>query len=417
MIFTFFLSCLIWYLSKLPKKTKRTKKPGNDISTTEESEKTVNDDDRDGTTNTTPREDCHDNDYPSMTSPRPMKVRLSSNPFNPPSPRFRPGMAVHNGSGMVYLHGGVGELSLLSDTHRYNPQTFQWETFTSPMEPRSHCSMAATANGLLVLFGGSTEKRECTSHLYVMDLSLSNKSDSNTTNAKWQYVPKERVNPVARRNHAMCSSGNDIVVFGGVSANKTLLNDLWILDTTKMRNESGFWTKLKKVMAGDYWPAPKEDHVMAVLDATLYVLGGRISPSSRKTSPGLIETYSFRKHRWTPSVTCGPHPDMNGAAFSSLHPISSRNQLVTISSEELSQSGIFNRVDVLDTSVTPLCWSRVDLDWYGDWTMVPGWKGEFGSCCDEEEGLVYIFGGRTGDAYGQVSDSLLIMNFNEEGDE
>jgi len=49
--------------------------------------------------------------------------------------------------------------------------------------------------------------------------------------------------------------------------------------------------------------------------------------------------------------------------------------------------------------------------------MVPGWKGEFGSCCDEEEGLVYIFGGRTGDAYGQVSDSLLIMNFNEEGDE
>jgi len=124
--------------------------------------------------------------------------------------------------------------------------------------------------------------------------------------------------------------------------------------------------------------------------------------------PGTIEMYDFAKQEWSQGATCGrePHAGPNCSAVA----LGDSGKVAVVSE---SNGGIFNQITVLDTDAVPMQWSNVQFDWRGDWTMVPGLRFFFCTAYDEQEGLIYVFGGKASGDDGMIHDTVVCANMRD----
>jgi hypothetical protein len=187
--------------------------------------------------------------------------------------------------------------------------------------------------------------------------------------------------PSARYGHDMCLVDEvSSAMYGGRDDAGNHLNDLWMLMTTDSTKAK--WKKVKPDSSNR--PKPREYPSIAHLKGKIYVFG------KTHKSRGEVDSYSLVTHKWEVEVTCGEEPIEQNCQ---VHSLDKARKLVTVSNTESSSCGMFNRLDILDVQTMPMTWTKVDLTWYGDWTMVPGVRRLFCSAMDSERGLLHVFGG------------------------
>ena len=308
-----------------------------------------------------------------------------------------------NKSGNLIVHGGRGTLSsFLGDIHLFDCKRLRWKQVDTSRSYRHDFGMQVTADGIIVVYGGLDENQIASDALLTIDHSH--------TNLSWTYHDsRETAWPGARYSHGMCICGDhQIAVFGGHDSLGNRLCDLWLLDTHKLAsNKAGekLWAKVKPESC--IRPKVRASPSIAHLDGKIYLFG------RTARSRGEVESFDLTSCTWERQVSCGEEPLEQDCQ---VHSLEKAMKLVTICNEESSSCGMFNRLDILDIQTKPITWSKVDLSWYGDWTMIPGTRRCFASRMDSSEGLLYVFGGVQENSQTDVEgpdllSTLIIANF------
>ncbi|GMH76180.1 hypothetical protein TrLO_g4023 [Triparma laevis f. longispina] len=335
------------------------------------------------------------------------KAPISCVPFGCPPARLASSFCLDPDSGAAFLYGGMAEKMYLGDMHFYDTGKFNWKEVKVGVDgmgdPGRRCHVRMGFCGkFLCMFGGSTENGDCTDALYVMDVRESPLGWVKIEQGEdgEDLAPK----PKPRFGHAMCSVGPYIVVFGGMGENETYLNDMWLLDT--QNNFS--WQYVKP--GGNYWPKARDSHAITELPGQnkLLLFGGFDGVSDVVVPPGVLEVYDFETLEWSEVPTCGDGP--SAGANVSVHAMGSSGKLVTIVDVN---GGIFNQMHVCDMTQSVWQWSELELDWRGDWTMIPGQRSYLSSCYDSLEGMMYVFGGKSGGSSGMLHNTLVCINLQE----
>ena len=182
--------------------------------------------------------------------------------------------------------------------------------------------------------------------------------------------------PKARFGHAMCTAGVYIVVFGGLGEGEVYLNDMWLLDTSVSSTDALQWQYVQP--GGDYWPKARDSHAVCELlgQNKLVLFGGFDGVSEMVVPEGTLEVFDFEKARWEEVVTCGDGP--LAGANCSMHALGHKSgRFCTIVEQN---GGIFNEMHICDTNQSVWRWSELELDWKGDWTMIPGQRNYLSRC-------------------------------------
>ena len=109
-----------------------------------------------------------------------------------------------------------------------------------------------------------------------------------------------------------------------------------------------------------------------------------------------IDVYNFETNAWTKEITCGNEPP--SASICSIHAIPTAKKIISTCQGRCStrSDNVFNRIDILDVSSKPFCWNELQLEWCGDWTLVPGTGClDFASAFDLESGVLFVYGGKS----------------------
>lgn len=329
----------------------------------------------------------------------PQAVRLSCIPLNGPRFRTEPGMAIDELTGNVIIHGGDSR-ALLADINVLSFDNLDWEQFPVTPNDRQRFGMVMIPKGKIVVFGGRDKQHRAND--VVSTIVFSSKAFDWADHESDMQKPW----PAARYGHAMClCEGNQIAVFGGYDSSGKQLTDLWLLDVTGSE-EKPAWTKVGA--RGYVRPKARKKPSIAHLDDRVFLFG-----QTPRSSRGMVELFRLSNRQWERQVSCGDEPiDQN----CQVHRLRKTAKLVAVSNEETTSCGLFNRLDVLDTLTKPMTWSRVDLSWRGDYTMIPGTHHLFSSAMDSA-GLMYIFGGMQGESSDKEEegreylDTLIVANF------
>jgi hypothetical protein len=257
----------------------------------------------------------------------------------------------------------------------FDCEKLNWSEFNLTPNDRHKFSMISAHDGTIIIFGGMDERGTATNELSTIDITTKGFSwtDHQTTNqSDW---------PSARYGHDMCLIDEvSSAMYGGRDDAGNHLNDLWMLMTTDSTKAK--WKKVKPDSSNR--PKPREYPSIAHLKGKIYVFG------KTHKSRGEVDSFSLVTHKWEVEVTCGEEPTDQDCQ---VHSLDKARKLVTVSNTESSSCGMFNRLDILDVQTKPMTWTKVDLSWYGDWTMIPGVRRLFCSAMDSERGLLYVFGG------------------------
>jgi len=138
---------------------------------------------------------------------------------------------------------------------------------------------------------------------------------------------------------------------------------------------------------------------------------GRDEISCKISPPNEIEIFEISTNTWKCEVTCGQEPILSEGF--ALHAVEKSYKLITVSGSEASHSGLFNRVDVLDITLSPMCWNTIDFEYFGDWTMIPGLRRNFSSIFDPKSKIIFVFGGEKHHSKKndmEICTSLIIVN-------
>ncbi|KAK9844326.1 hypothetical protein WJX74_000823 [Apatococcus lobatus] len=139
-------------------------------------------------------------------------------------------------------------------------KTLQWSVLQpSGLAPPARGSHSATLVGSrLFIYGGEDAQRQPHANIAILHLG----------DLAWEQVEldEDDAQPAARSAHtATCIQERWVVIFGGGSA-AHCFNDVWALDTQRLR-----WQQLN--VAGPS-PSPRAGHAAAVLDDVWYTVGG-----------------------------------------------------------------------------------------------------------------------------------------------
>jgi len=100
------------------------------------------------------------------------------------------------------------------------------------------------------------------------------------------------IQPVGRSEHCMSCSGEYIFIFGGVTTNATILNDLWMINFNKnnLNNKKQKWINLS-IGSFNEWPKPLTSARMIYnnINNCLYIFGGFLDNFSEKSNNDLWE--------------------------------------------------------------------------------------------------------------------------------
>ncbi|ELR18451.1 SPRY domain containing protein [Acanthamoeba castellanii str. Neff] len=127
----------------------------------------------------------------------------------------------------LLLFGGYSPVDFFDDVHVLDTDTMVWsEMATKGPLPRYRDVSVSICMNKLVVFGGRSASR-CVNFVYFLDLAT----------WEWENVTAkiEGDGPRARMAHASAVVGDKVYIFGGVTAEKQLLNDIHILDVGRMQ--------------------------------------------------------------------------------------------------------------------------------------------------------------------------------------
>lgn len=203
------------------------------------------------------------------------------------------------GSGkLLMLYGGLSRSNL--PTHEVtgrevailNLDTMLWERPSSArtLLPSHGHTATSVSRTKAVIFGGVHS-----------DIPSAEVSIFNTDTMKWMQPQIKGVDrPIARAGHACTNIREKLFIFGGISADDTLLNDIWILDQDSMS-----WSH---VICYGTKPSPRRG---ATINATedgrrLYVFGGNDGTKAQND----IHYLDLEKLTWSPMpVHIGVQPE------------------------------------------------------------------------------------------------------------
>ncbi|XP_051130808.1 acyl-CoA-binding domain-containing protein 4-like isoform X1 [Andrographis paniculata] len=178
-----------------------------------------------------------------------------------PKARYEHGAAVIEDK--MYIFGGNHNGRYLNDLQVLDMRSWSWskvevqertDGMTSPCA--GHSLIPWDGNKLLSVGGHSRDPSE-TLQVKVFDLPT----------CTWSTLKTYGKPPISRGGHSVVHVGTTLVIFGGQDANRSLLNDLHILDL-----ESMTWDEMDPVGVP---PSPRSDHAAAVhADRYLLIFGG-----------------------------------------------------------------------------------------------------------------------------------------------
>ncbi|XP_074312254.1 acyl-CoA-binding domain-containing protein 4-like isoform X1 [Silene latifolia] len=184
-----------------------------------------------------------------------------------PKPRYEHGAAVLGGK--MYVYGGNHNGRYLNDLQALDLRAWTWsrvEVKAGAETPEMQSSVASIPcaghalipweNKLLSVAGHTKDPSE-TIQVRVFDLQTST----------WEILKTYGKPPVSRGGHSVTLVGSSLVIFGGQNANRSLLNDLHLLDLETMT-----WDEFE---AAGVPPSPRSDHTAAVhAGRYLLIFGG-----------------------------------------------------------------------------------------------------------------------------------------------
>lgn len=222
------------------------------------------------------------------------------------SPLVRDGHATSALKGFVFMFGGWDETHYFNDLHVFDTtklvatggagnifDLIKWtELKTVPGTPlpakRNSHSMVAIGSSLIVYGGFShdveshgawvycdKEEHGCIIYNDIWSLNIPGKLNYQSPNVQWtKLIPGgENGKPQGRWEHTAAVIGDEMYIFGGLNADKELLNDLWAY--CHARNE---WRRLKDRATGVF------GHIMVASGGSLFVFGGNVNIQRASTS-------------------------------------------------------------------------------------------------------------------------------------
>ncbi|KAJ8443548.1 hypothetical protein Cgig2_017031 [Carnegiea gigantea] len=184
-----------------------------------------------------------------------------------PKPRYEHGAAVVGDK--MYVYGGNHNGRYLSDLQVLDLRRWTWsraevKAGVETDESKSSVPPIPCAGHVLIPWGnkllsvaGHTKDPSETMQVRQFDLQTST----------WSIMKTYGKPPVSRGGHSVTLVGSSLVIFGGENANRTLLNDLHLLDLETMT-----WDEFDAVGVP---PSPRSDHAAAVhAERYLLIFGG-----------------------------------------------------------------------------------------------------------------------------------------------
>ncbi|KAL1921745.1 uncharacterized protein VTP21DRAFT_10387 [Calcarisporiella thermophila] len=145
-----------------------------------------------------------------------------------PGQRIMSASAMDPGGEYVYLYGGAyladRQLYARNDGARFNLKTKSWENLQtlSPPEARAGHTASMLSDGRYVVLGGYLQAKN--------ETELSTALVLDTVAKRWDVVGLNGPFPPSRVGHSAVVLDNDyILIYGGVQANVTTLDDMWLL--------------------------------------------------------------------------------------------------------------------------------------------------------------------------------------------
>ncbi|KAI3701954.1 hypothetical protein L6452_27470 [Arctium lappa] len=180
-----------------------------------------------------------------------------------PKPRYEHAAAVIDNR--MYIFGGNHNGRYLSDLQALDLHKWEWskievkENSEAPLKvaPCAGHSLIAWEGNKLITIAGHTKDPSELIQVKAFDLQT----------YTWSTMKTYGKPPVSRGGQSVTVVGTSLVIFGGQDANRTLLNDLHILDLETMT-----WDEIDTLGVS---PSPRSDHAAAVhADRYLLIFGG-----------------------------------------------------------------------------------------------------------------------------------------------
>ena len=385
-------------------------------------------------------------------------VTLSCVPFDCPTGRRAAAMAVTDAGG-VYLHGGETEKRLLNEFSVYQQKDVTWDHDIDEPVADSAADAAPAAQMIpgsrahhtlvpcgeyLVLYGGECDPQECRSSVTDPGLYL-----FHAPSHQWvrfdvsQRSDAEEAQPSGRLGHTMCvRAGHELVVFGGRGGEdgRIIYDDVWTFDLLQFSGDDEEitgpaggdnddkpvkWAQ-QQVDTSSHGPVPRYDHCATVIGGVtvedsdksglssnerMVVMGGTDAAGTASlVAPGQIEVLDLDTWKWNTVATTGCGPRAAGGMSSHTLPTPNWDSILVVGLNP-AVPGIFNELFALDMGQRSPTWTRLCIDWHGDWTMIPGRRMGFGSAIDCANSMVFVFGGENDS--GMLHDSLLAIDVAE----
>ncbi|KAG4123150.1 hypothetical protein ERO13_D11G309900v2 [Gossypium hirsutum] len=210
-----------------------------------------------------------------------------------PKARYQHGAAVLQEK--MYIYGGNHNGRYLGDLHVLDFRSWTWSKVgTKAVESPSPLNIAPCAGHSLIPWGNK-----------LLSIAGHMKDPSETIQVKafdlqtgtWSMLNTYGKPPVSRGGQSVNLVGTTLVIFGGQGANRTLLNDLYILDLETMT-----WDEID--VAG-VAPSPRSDHAAAVhAERYLLVFGG----SSHATFFNDLHVLDLQTMEWSKPAQLGELP-------------------------------------------------------------------------------------------------------------
>lgn len=315
---------------------------------------------------------------------------------DPPCGRIHGAMAFNERTNDIVMLGGQSA-GLLDDELVLSADDHDW-TIMRQGSPRAHHCMAYIEAGLVV-YGGVVGRRKTYAASSKVEVYDNDVRVLDLDSGEW-FVPTVATRDAPRPRAAatlVADSTTSLVLFGGrclVGDKESFLSDAWRIDFDDHKTVR--WTRLA-AKQGEYVPPGRHRHAAAVVDSQLLVFGGA-SDAGPFVPPGALEALDLTADAWSLVSTRGEGPrhapGMLAHAFG-------RAVCVVAAADS---AGLFNDVFLLacDSAFT---WSKVQLDWRSDWTMVPGHRHGHFSCASQDS--VFIFGGQS--PSGMLAESMLVL--------
>jgi len=311
------------------------------------------------------------------------------------------GVCFNDRSGHLLMCGGATRNDMASGVHMYSTEERSWGHYEDEEGhgKRLMYSNLALMRGLLVRYGGMDEQSSCLDGVWCFDFAALRWVDAEASaNVGDGEYPPSRFNAT----FTLVDEGSALLVggrTGGSGSRSTCLGDVWLLRLGEEEAMDFAWTCLSH---GDSRFRAREGHSTAVLNGCAFVLGGalldRHGGDAAVYNDDAVEMFDLEKREWTSIPVLGKGP-LGAIEGGGAHAVPSANNIVVLSTDT---EGVFNSVYILHVGEAPgpsrpAQWTRTQVCWGGDWSMIPGVRLYPASALDSRSGLLYVFGGHGGE--------------------